>query len=239
MQQEILEKLGFTPAESKVYLTLLQLGPTKVGKIIEKSGLQSSTIQYTLLSLIDKGFVTYILKGKIKIYQSVDPKIVLKEFREREKKFEEILPQLEAKQKLHEEKQEAEIYEGWKGINNLFNVLIEDAKKGDEFYFYSVDVEEMREETMKFFATRDAKRKEKGLIVKGLAKRELKPYFKKRKNLKMRYAEFLIPININLCNNKMVIVTWTEKPTGILIKSKQIVESQIKSFNQIWNKATP
>jgi HTH-type transcriptional regulator, sugar sensing transcriptional regulator len=236
MEQKILENLGFTHAESKVYLTLLELGPVKVGKIIEKSGLQSSTIQYTLISLINKGFVTYVLKGKIKIYQSVDPKIILKEYKEREKQFEDIIPLLEGKQKLVEEKQEAEIYEGWKGIHNLFNELIKDAKPGEDYYFYSVDVDEMNKRAMEFFATRDAKRKEKRLNVKGLARSELKSYFKKRKNLEIKFADFPIPININLYNNKMVIVTWTDKPTGILIKSKQIVESQIKSFNQIWDK---
>jgi len=237
MDEEILEKLGFTPAEAKVYITLVYLGPTKVGEIIKKSGLQSSTIQYTLFSLIDKGFVTYILKGKIKIYQSVSPKIILKEFKERELKFKEIIPRLEATQNLTE-KQSAEIYEGLKGINNLFNDLIEDAKFGDNYYFYASDVSSIQDEITNFFATRDAKRKEKGLNIKGLARKELKLSFKNRKNLEIKFVDFPIPTNINFCNNKMAIITWTDKPVGILIKSKQIVESQIKSFDNIWSKAS-
>ena len=80
MEEEILQSLGFTYAEAKVYLLLLELGSVKVGRIIEKSGLQSSTIHNTLNSLTDKGYITHVLKGKIKIYQAVDPKNVLKEF---------------------------------------------------------------------------------------------------------------------------------------------------------------
>ena len=86
MEREILQNLGFTQSEAKVYLTLLKSGLVKVGHIIEKSGLQSSTIHNTLHSLIDKGFVTYIFKDKIKRYQAVDPNLILKSYKEREQK---------------------------------------------------------------------------------------------------------------------------------------------------------
>src|SRR3989338_1419491 len=128
MEEEILQSLGFTYAEAKVYLLLLSLGSVKVGRIIEKSGLQSSTIHNTLNSLTDKGYITHILKCKIKIYQAVDPKNILKEFKEKESEFEKILPSLEQKHKFGEEKPKAEIFEGTKGVMNLLNELIEDAK---------------------------------------------------------------------------------------------------------------
>jgi hypothetical protein len=33
----------------------------------------------------------------------------------------------------------------------------------------------------------------------------------------------------------MVLISWGEKPTGILISSKNIVEKQKKFFNAFWN----
>jgi sugar-specific transcriptional regulator TrmB len=119
MEQEILQEFGFTQAEAKIYLVLLKLGSVKVGQIIEKSGLQSSTTHNTLHSLIEKGFVTYILKGKMKLYQAVEPKLILEQFKEKEKKFQEVLPKLESLHKFAEEKQSAEIYEGTKGIMTM------------------------------------------------------------------------------------------------------------------------
>ena len=50
----------------------------------------------------------------------------------------------------------------------------------------------------------------------------------------MKYVDFPIPSNISICNNKMALITLGEKPTGILVTSKQITESQIKFFNEIW-----
>ncbi len=239
MEQEILQNLGFTQAEAKVYITLLKLGSIKVGKIIEKSGLQSSTIHNTLHSLIDKGIVNYVLKGKMKIYQAVDPNLVLKEYEEKEQKFKEIIPKLESLQKLSEEKQQAEIYEDTKGIITMLNELIKDAKPNDTYYFFAVDVSNLNKEIQKFFERYDAKRKEKRLIVKGLARKKLKSLFEKRKYLQMKYTDFPIPSNISICNDKMVLMSWGEKPNGILVKSKQIIKSQIDFFEELWNKAAP
>ena len=36
---KILERIGFTNAQAKIYLILLEIGQSKVGRIIEKSGL--------------------------------------------------------------------------------------------------------------------------------------------------------------------------------------------------------
>ena len=217
MEEEILQNLGFTYAEARVYLLLLDLGSVKVGKIIEKSGLQSSTIHNTLNSLTDKGYITHILKGKIKVYQAVNPKNILKEFKEKEHKFENILPSLNQKHKLGEEKPQAEIFEGTNGIIALLNELIEDSDAKDEYLFFAVDQSE-NEEVQKFFEKYDLKRKEKKLIIRGLARKQLKPLFERRKILRMKYTEYPIPSNISICNNKIALISWGEKPTGILIK---------------------
>lgn len=237
MEQESLEELGFTHAEAKVYLALLKLGSVKVGRIIEKSGLQSSTTHNTLHSLIERGFVRYIRKGKIRIYQGVEPKLILESYREKEKRFEECLPQLESLHKFREERQDGEIYEGFKGVASMLNELIEDTKPNDSYYFFAVDVSGLNEEIQSFFARYDAKRKAKRLDVKGLARRELKPLFTKR-SPKMRYVDFPIPSNISICNDKMAFITWGEKPSGILITSKQIIQGEKDFFEELWAHAS-
>ena len=238
MEEEILQSLGFTYAESKVYLILLELDSVKVGRIIERSGLQSSTIHNTLNSLTGKGYITHVLKGKIKVYQAVDPKNILKEFKDKEAKFESILPSLEQKHKFGEEKPQAEIFESIKGMMNMLNELIEDAKPKDNYYFFAMDESGLNVEIQKFFEKYDAKRKNKGLIVRGIARKELKFLFEKRKVLKMRYVDYQIPSNISICNNKMAMTSWGEKPTGILIMSEQICRSQIGFFESLWKTAT-
>ena len=64
--EDILVEIGFSKAESIVYVILLKTGPTKSGNIIKLSSLQSSVVHNALNTLANKGFVKYILEGKIK-----------------------------------------------------------------------------------------------------------------------------------------------------------------------------
>lgn len=237
MDVDALMDLGFTRAEAIVYLCLLELGAVKVGILIEKTGLQSSTIHNTLNSLIDKGIVNYILMGKIKIYQAIEPKIVLKNFKEKEQRFEQLIPELEEKRKLAKQKTKAELYDGMKGVMTMLDDFIENTKPGDYFYFFSVDVRGMNKDIQKFFERFDITRKAKGLIVRGLARKELKEYYDKREVPKMRYLDFPIPTNVSMCNNKIVLITWGDKPTGVLIESPQLYESQVSFFKELWKTA--
>ena len=60
MDISILEDLGLTRGEVKVYIALLEIGSSSVGQIIEKSGLQNSVVHRALNSLIEKGLISYI-----------------------------------------------------------------------------------------------------------------------------------------------------------------------------------
>ena len=67
MDTKALENIGLTGAEIKVFLTLLELGSSFAGPIVERSGLQNAVVHRTLHSLSEKGIVTYVLEGKKKV----------------------------------------------------------------------------------------------------------------------------------------------------------------------------
>ena len=233
MDTKILEDIGLTQGEIKVYLALLESGPTTAGKILEKANIQNSVFHFCVNRLIEKGLVSYIKKNKFRIYQAADPDNFLIYLKDKEKQVENLLPELKEKQTLAKEKQEVELFEGMKGVITLMNALIEDAKKGEEFLFFAPDLEKS-EEIQKFYERYDAKRKSKGLITKGIAPRNLKPLFDKRTYLQMKYTNSPVPANSGICNDKMAIISWGEKPTGVLIHSKHIVEKQKEFFNSLW-----
>ncbi|HLD15700.1 MAG TPA: helix-turn-helix domain-containing protein [Candidatus Nanoarchaeia archaeon] len=237
MDTSILEGLGLSKGEIGVYITLLEIGTTKVGKIIEKSGMASSAVHNSINSLVEKGLVSYIKKGKIKSYQATPAKNILDFIDEKKKKFLEVLPELEAKQKFAKEKQEAEIFKGIKGILSMLNIQIEDTNNGDEYRFFATQLEGKNEEIQKFFRRYDAKRAEKGLIIKGLAPSNLKSLFQGRKVLKMKYTDNPIPSDISICKDKVALISWGENPVGYLIISKQIFEKFKRFFDETWKNA--
>lgn len=235
MDIAILEGLGLSKGEIKAYLTLLQIGESKVGGIIEKSGMASSAIHNSINTLIEKGLISYIKKGKIKVYRAAPPKQIISFIDEKKKRISEILPDLEARQDKFKEKEEAEIFEGIKGITTMLNLLIEDTKRGDEYRFFAVHLVGKDKEIQDFFEAYDIKRKDRGLIIKGLAKKELKHLFNNRRMLKMKYPRCPIPADTSMCKNKIALISWGEKPVGYLIRSKEIYNQYKEYFDDIWN----
>src|SRR3989344_8718342 len=99
METEILEDIGMTQGEIKVYLALLELGETTAGFIKKKTKLQNSVVHLCLGNLIDKGMVSYVEKGRRKFYAATEPEHLLRFLDEKRRKLQEILPALIQKQK--------------------------------------------------------------------------------------------------------------------------------------------
>ena len=137
--EEILKKAGLTDGEVKVYLALLEIGETTVGKILEKSRITKSIIYRVLDRLIEKGLVSYIIKDKTKHYQASAPHN-LKTFLEKQEEelastkedIEKIIPNLVNLQKLTTLNQ-ANIYSGFKGLMTVYTKRFEKLKAGDEY----------------------------------------------------------------------------------------------------------
>ncbi len=87
METEILEDIGLTRSEIKIYLSLLELGISTAGPIMKKTGLQNSVIHATLPKLAEKGFISFIKKGGVREYSATDPKNLLKFIDEKKRKF--------------------------------------------------------------------------------------------------------------------------------------------------------
>ena len=234
MDTKVLEDIGLTQGEIRVYIALLEEGSSTAGKILEKSNVQNSVFHFNINRLIEKGLVSYIKRGKVRVYQAADPDNFLNYIKDKESQVRKLLPELKAKQSIATEKQEAEFFEGTKGVIMLMNLLIDGAKKGDEFLFFSADVGEKNEDIQKFYKRYDIKRKDKGLVTRGVAPIKLKEIFDKRRFLQMKYASIPVPANSGVCNDKYAIISWGEKPCGILIKSKHLVQKQKDFFNAFW-----
>lgn len=93
-----------------------------------------------------------------------------------------------------------------------------------------------RKELLNCWRRFDLKRAERDLVVKGLAPTKIKHLFVGRKILKMRYADFPIPTDISIFQNKVAFIAWGDKPVGYLIRSQQIYEMFRSFFNSIWDK---
>ena len=68
-----LRDAGLTENESKVYLALLDFGPSLAGIISRKTGLHRRTVYDTTEMLIKKGLIGYILKNNRRLFEAASP----------------------------------------------------------------------------------------------------------------------------------------------------------------------
>src|SRR3989338_3434202 len=125
---EELSSIGLTPAEISIYLALLKLGPSTNSPITRQTQLQSSTVYYCLNSLIEKGFASYILKGNRHVFNAVDPEQIPRlleqkkeELEKQQQRIVQLVPKLKGQQNTLKEPTVAEVYEGFRGLQTIFN----------------------------------------------------------------------------------------------------------------------
>lgn len=238
MDTQILEDIGLTNAEIKVYLALLELGSTTAGPILEKTGLQNSVVHMTLNKLIEKGLISFVKEGKRNHYQASNPKHISEYIDQKKERFEQILPELLNKQKITKEKPEITTFKGIKGIKELLMELL-DAGGTEHHTFGSTKESLMLGDS--WWVNYHKKRSQKGIIAKLIFNESLKFWRAEVKYPKseLRYTkEGFEPLTETIIrNDKIGIIIWTEKPLGVLINNKSAAQSYDKFFEILWKQA--
>ena len=239
MDTQILSDLGFTNAEIKIYLTLLELGESAAGSIIEKSKLQSSVVHSTLNKLIEKGFISFIQKGQRKYYQASNPKNISEYIDEKKKQYEKLLPELLKKQERKKEKPKIRAFKGKKGIKELFYELLNTESK--ELFSQGAPIESTQIMGKTFWKNYGKKLKAKKLKIKIIYNESFREKLEDMKglNAESRFTKkgFEPLTETFIVGDKVGIIIWTEEPLGILIQNKTAAESYKVFWEQNWNLA--
>ncbi|MFA6073600.1 MAG: helix-turn-helix domain-containing protein [Candidatus Woesearchaeota archaeon] len=249
MDEEILRKAGLTEGEIKVYIALLSLGASSVGKILEKSRITKSIIYRVLDRLIEKGLVSYIIKEKTKYYQASPPHNILdyldkqsKDIQTTKKKVETIIPQLANLQTITLLNQ-ATIYEGFKGIMTVYEKRFEKLKAGDEYLNLGLPATQPTHHHA-FWQKDHAERVQRKIKAKLLYNPQVDNATLKSRNKYWGCDARRMPLDVEtpswilIYKNTVVIaIPQGDNPIAIEIVSKEIAESFSKYFNWFWEKS--
>ena len=231
--ENLLEEIGLTKGEIKVYLALLKLGETTTGKIIERANISSGKVYQILDKLIKKGIVGYILKEKTRYYLASDPSRILDYLKEREikhrKQEEELkkfLPELKTLQYKSEEKYEAIIYKGVRGVETVMNKLFDYITKDEPLL--AMGILSQRDKKYNLLWQRwNKERVKRGFPCKLIFSDRGNEHYTILKKLpftKVRVIEGFTPAAVDVVGDKTLIFTH-EEPSCILITNKGIATS--------------
>ncbi len=164
MDTQMLEQVGLTGGESRVYLAMLDLGPSTVGPIVEKSKVSRSIIYRLLDNLMEKGLASYIIEEKTKHYSAAGPERILEYMDRQRKQLEESRLQMQKMlpllaQMTSPKRNDVRVFKGFRGLITMHEQLYLKLKKGDEYLSLGVPAEQ--EERFHSFWKEDHKRREK------------------------------------------------------------------------------
>ena len=238
LDMSILRDIGLTNAQIKVYMALLELGESSSGPIIKRSKLQNSVVYNALNQLIQNGQVTYIQKGKIKYFSTTDPKNLVQYIQDKKEKVEELVPKLSQIRSVVTQKQEAQVFKGWKGLYTAFNICMDLLPEGSDYIGFP-PFEDDTEEAKKFFRELQKKRDQKKYNVKFIVNDRYKDhvksygYYTKFKKPKFKFVP-AAPIGVIILGENILNFTLNPEPVAVVISSKEISDSYREFFNAMW-----
>ena len=244
MNTSILQKIGLTKNEIKVYLTLLEIGSTSAGPLIKQLGMHRALVYEVLDLLINKGVVSYVLAANRKIFQPQDPQRLLEyistkkeELSNQENELKAILPALQAKKSLANQEQEGTIYKGKKGLKTIIEDMLLLKKP-----WYVFGATGQFKELFGHYFTNVHKRRASLRIPLFIIFSEAIRHQKREDDLlkvNIRYLpeKYLTPATTYIYGENVAIIIWGTDPMAFVIHGKSVADSYRAFFDILWNTA--
>lgn len=238
MEYATLRQLGLKENEIKVYISLLELGVSKVDTISKRVPLPRTTIYGVLKSLQEKGLVSYVIKEGIKHFEATDPKRLLLIEKERLQMLQNLIPSLEKIKETVTIKPSIEIYEGIEGMKSIYEDILKTKQHlygyGNTFILF-----ELLQYYLPNYIIRRVKNRIKFYVITERSEKSIA--MKKKDKNEFRETRFLDSIKemnavIYIYGEKTALIILLKKePIGIVINNKDLSNSQKIIFDILWN----
>ncbi len=233
----VLTNIGLTDKEARVYLSLIELGPSVVSSLAGKAKINRVTTYDILEKLKAKGLISSFTKQHIKYFAATDPEVVASNFEQKAKSLVASVPSLK---RLRGETAHPRIqyFEGLDGIKAIYADTL--TSKTEILNFSN------SEEIRKIWPTYDkdyvSKRAKKKIPLKGIITADEAGKKVKAEDALYRREMRLIPKDrysftneINIYDDKVSIISFTDELIGMIIESKEIANTQRAIFKIAWN----
>lgn len=123
---QALKKLNLTEKEARVYLALLELGPSTPYKIAKKSRLKRPTAYVIAEELVEKGLIIQMTGEKQRMYMARSPESYIEDVEQRVKEARKVVPELLAMQRKKSDKPNILYFEGTDGLRQAYEYKLKE-----------------------------------------------------------------------------------------------------------------
>lgn len=242
-----LQEIGLSNAEIKVYLALIKLGATTTGALSRETDTRKSTIYDSLSRLLEKGLVSYSMKGYVKHFEATDPERIIafieekkRALAESEQRIARIIPELRSIQAFAKPQAEAHVFLGTEG----FKTMRRDVLKNSDGELMMLGAISREDKVLPYFyqqwTTERIKKKIKCRILH--KKRAPETIIEKSALVQMRFLpkEIDNPVVINIYGDRTVSMIWKkDNPLCFMVINKEIAMAYKEYFDVLWRMSKP
>lgn len=244
MYSEILEKLGLSANEAKIYELLLLRGESKASDLVPESGLGRGNVYNLLTSLVSTGLAT-VTAGKQQRYRASEPTKLVKLLQAKrvetdrlEAEFKQELPKLTSTFNLTTGRPAIQVFEGYEGVEE---VLFDSLTAADGIMTYldlSALTGEFAEINKRYLRRRIAKQVPKRIIVADLP--ETRAFFSQQNTpyTQVAFAKDFptgFKTAMEIYGNKVTYMTMSaERQISLMIEDPYIASMHRAQFDYLW-----
>lgn len=230
---KILQHIGLSNKEAKIYLALLELKEALPSVISRRSGVKRPTTYVVLDQLQKQGLVSHVKKGKLEYFQPVNPHSLLEKEYNKYHALENALPELLQMHQKYAVTPQMQVFEGKEGLIRI----MEDTLTTSTDLLCWADVKMAVDTCFKDYYPEYVRKKvERKIWLRGVfCDDKFARQFKKRSKAELREV-YLIPKEkfpfkneINIYDDKIAIVSHQDE-VGVIIKNKNIADTQRAIF---------
>ena len=240
----ILEEYGLSGKEIRIYLLLVRERELTAYETAKKTGIHRSTAYDILDKLIEKGFVSSVIKRKKKYYVINELSKIISFVKEKEAMLSSLLPKLEMLKKGQEVS--VELLEGIEGQKEHNFTLFELAKKGKVKELYIIGNGPAPTLASEIYIEKLLSEAKKHKKIKAIEYKGIWDSNFRNKEIVKRFEHFGQNKFLKNLPSKVTTVIYGEyiallftidKPYVIRIKNKIIAEEYRFYFNILWKAA--
>ncbi len=242
--EERLGRLDFSPNEAKVYLALLELGPSSCGPICQKTGLYRVMAYNVLENLLAKGLISYFTKNNRRTFHVESPEKILDAIKEQE--FEAGLLVADLKKIRPSEKKDegVRLYEGLYGVRAAQENYFEIMEKGRGEYLMfgaSLQLHEKLDTFFNYFHQRRSSLKIRARLLFNENNRAYGNLKKKFGPVEVRYMpeNVITPSWTSVYGDTVLIGIFGDKPLALSVNNQKLAESFRNYFELMWRLGKP
>jgi sugar-specific transcriptional regulator TrmB len=236
MELGLLEELGLSSTEAKVYIALIHLGSAHAGELTKKAGVNRSNVYDAVERLIAKGLVSFVISDKKKLFSPANPQRLKEILVAKEKKLDSSLALLEKEFNSTRNQEDATVFRGKDGVKEVFEDVLREGKT-----LYAYGAESKFSDLFPIYQKQwIQRRKESGIGIKMIFNERVRSRHKEDLGLiEVKYLpeHYQFPSITLVYGDKTAIISWTDPIFVFSIKSKEVAKSNMNFFKILWDTA--